>query len=396
VGISGTRVVVGAHMDDTVATDSGSAYVYDLGGATPAVPAFTLNNPGPATRDNFGISVAIDGVRVVIGATQDDTGATNAGSAYIYDLSRATPTVPLATFNNPGPSFNDQFGNSVGISGARVVVGAAANFAGASSSGSAYVYDLSGMTPTVAVATLNNPAPAAFDLFGKSVAISGTRVAVGAYADDTGAADGGSAYLYDLSNATPTVPVATLGNPAPALGDQLGFSVAIDGSTVVIGAPFDNSPETDNGSAYVFGPLTSSPIEEWKWRQLGNQFAPDLGDFDSDGVNNLGEYGLLRSPRRSEGAPFSAAPELYPEGERLHLIVPRDPARNDITLEVQATDNLLGPWTTIASSVLGAPFTGPGYFGGDDATPGVKSVEVRDTVNIIDAPQRFLRVQVRH
>ena len=70
--------------------------------------------------------------------------------------------------------------------------------------------------------------------------------------------------------------------------------------------------------------------------------------------------------------------------------------RNDITLEVQATGNLLGAWTTIATSTLGAPFTGPGYFGGDAATPGVKSVDVRDTVNLPDAPQRYLRVRVRH
>jgi hypothetical protein len=97
-----------------------------------------------------------------------------------------------------------------------------------------------------------------------------------------------------------------------------------------------------------------------------------------------------------EGEPFSAAPALYPEGERLRLFVPRDPARNDITLEVQTTGNVAGPWTTIATSMLGAPFTGPGYFGGDSATPGVKSVEIRDTVNVTDAPQRFLRVRVRH
>ncbi|HZJ16325.1 MAG TPA: hypothetical protein VFD27_14820 [Chthoniobacteraceae bacterium] len=70
--------------------------------------------------------------------------------------------------------------------------------------------------------------------------------------------------------------------------------------------------------------------------------------------------------------------------------------RNDITLEVQATGDLLGPWTTIATSTLGAPFTGPGYFGVDSSTPAVKLVEVRGTVNIADSPQRFLRVRVKH
>ncbi len=47
-------------------------------------------------------------------------------------------------------------------------------------------------------------------------------------------------------------------------------------------------------------------------------------------------------------------------------------------------------------ATLGAPFTGPGYVGGDDATPGVKTVEVRDLVNLSAATQRWLRVKVTH
>ena len=65
-----------------------------------------------------------------------------------------------------------------------------------------------------------------------------------------------------------------------------------------------------------------------------------------------------------------------------------------MTVEVQAADNAAGPWTTIAASAFGAAFSGPGYVSGDSATPGIKTVEIRDTVNIADAPARFLRVQV--
>ena len=49
----------------------------------------------------------------MVGADADDTGATDAGSAYVYDLSSATPTVPVATLNNPGPAASDKFGYSV-------------------------------------------------------------------------------------------------------------------------------------------------------------------------------------------------------------------------------------------------------------------------------------------
>jgi hypothetical protein len=47
----------------------------------------------------------------------------------------------------------------------------------------------------------------------------------------------GSACIFDLANATPTVPVSTLANPSPAMNDHFGFSVAIDDGGVWLGAP---------------------------------------------------------------------------------------------------------------------------------------------------------------
>ena len=80
--------------------------------------------------------------------------------------------------------------------------------------------------------------------------------------------------------------------------------------------------------------------------------------------------------------------------ERLRMFFTRDPARNDVTLEVQSADS---PWTTVAASTLGGVTTGPGYVGGDDATPGLKTVEVRDTVDLSSATaSRYLRVKVTH
>jgi hypothetical protein len=259
VAVSGNLMVVGSYLDDAGATDAGSAYVYDLSSATPTVPIFTLNNPGPATGDEFGISVAISGTRVVVGAGSDNTGATDAGSAYVYDLSSGTPSVPVVSLNNPDPAVGDRFGNSVSISGSRVMVGARFDDAGATDAGSAYVYDLNSGTPSMPAATLNNPSPAADDNFGRSVSISGTRVVVGAYGDDTGAQSAGSAYVYDLSTGTPGLPVATLNDPDPVVGDNFGWSVAISGTRVVVGARYDDTGTTDSGSVYVYDLSSGTP-----------------------------------------------------------------------------------------------------------------------------------------
>ncbi|MCX6876480.1 MAG: choice-of-anchor D domain-containing protein [Verrucomicrobia bacterium] len=259
VAISGTRVVVGAWLDDTVANDAGSAYVYDLASGTPTVPVATLNKPGPAAGDYFGYSVAISGTKVVVAAVWDDTGATNTGSAYIYDLESVTPTIPVVTLHNPHPGPTEDFGTSVAISGTRVVVSARLDDTGAADAGSVYVYDLGSGTPTVPIATLNNPRAAMSDYFGVSVAIFGTRVVVGANGDDTGASNAGSAYVYDMTGSTPTVPVVTLNNPSPSDGDGFGHSVAISGTRVVVGAPWDDTGASDSGCAYVYDLSSGTP-----------------------------------------------------------------------------------------------------------------------------------------
>jgi len=260
VAISATRVVVGAPYDSTGARYAGIAYVYDVNSGTPAVPVTTLNNPGQALNGNFGTSVAISGSRMVVGAVYDNTGVANTGNAYVYELASATPTVPVFTLNNPGSSIDNLFGSSVAISGTRVVVGAYGDDTGATNSGCAYVYDLSGSNPIVPVATLNNPSPAVEDFFGYSVAISGTRVAVGAYGDDTGAPNAGSAYVYDLTSSTPAVPVATLNNPNAAVDGYFGWSVAIDNVCLVVGAPADDAEMIDAGRAYVYDLTSGTPM----------------------------------------------------------------------------------------------------------------------------------------
>jgi len=259
VAISGTRVLVGARWDDTGAEDAGSAYVYDLAGATPALPMLTLTNPSPTYEALFGSSVAISGTRIVIGAYQGDTEFIETGVAYVYDMNTATPSVPVATLNSPTSADFDQFGGSVAISETRVVVGAYQDDTGAEDAGSAYVYDLTSATPSTSVATLNDPSPALHDLFGYSVAVSGTRVVVGAYQDDTGAEDAGSAYVYDLAGFAPTVPVAILKNPDPTMDDQFGFSVAISGERVVVGAYRDDTATENAGSAYVYDLASATP-----------------------------------------------------------------------------------------------------------------------------------------
>ena len=154
----------------------------------------TINNPTPAENDVFGFSASIDGNKFIVGAPYDDTGAYGAGSAYLFD---STTGALLQTFNNPTPVITeDFFGNSVSISGDKVLIGADSDDTGATNAGSAYLFDA---TTGALLQTFNNSTPVAGDFFGYSVSLlslSGDKILIGVAQDDTGATNAGSAYLY--------------------------------------------------------------------------------------------------------------------------------------------------------------------------------------------------------
>ena len=224
---------------------AGGSYVYDLSSATPSVPVATLNNPSHALDDNFGYSVAISGTQIVVGALYDDTGATNTGIAYRYDISSPTPTAPTTNLYSFDLREIGAFGTTAVISGTRVVVGTYGD--SGDSVGKVYAYDQSSATPLVPV-ELNGYFWG--ENFGRSLAISGSRLVVGATAGFGGP---GHAYVYDLNSATPSVPVITLTSNNP----DFGYSVAISGTRVVIGNY--GSVSNGGGNAFVYDLVSATP-----------------------------------------------------------------------------------------------------------------------------------------
>lgn len=142
--------------------------------------------------------------------------------------------------------------------------------------------------------------------------------------------------------------------------------------------------------------IAAQPYSRWKIGLLDDILAPDTGNPDGDGYTNLAEYALVLSPDSPEQGP-STGVGSYGEGNRLRVLFKRDPARNDVTIDVQAADSLLGEWQVIATCAPGALTTGPGYVFGDSPGTGLKTIEVRDVINLGDPEhtQRFLRIKVR-
>ncbi len=216
-----------------ILTYSVSNYVY-------GVHFQIFNNPTPEPNDLFGKSISIDGNHVLIGSNRDDTGARNAGSVYLFDTSGNL----LQTINNPNPMRGDFFGDSVSIYGNNVLVGAIGVDVGSEGAGSVYLFNTSGNL----LQTFYNPTPAPNDNFGQSVAISGNKVLVGAYTDDTGAEDVGSVYLFDISGNL----LETINKPNPMSGDNFGLSLSIYENYILVGADREDAGAEDVGSVYLF------------------------------------------------------------------------------------------------------------------------------------------------
>ena len=135
--------------------------------------------------------------------------------------------------------------------------------------------------------------------------------------------------------------------------------------------------------------------EQWKQTMLGDPAAPDLGDPDGDGMATILEYALLQHPTVS-GNPPPPGIGMFPEGRRLTMTLQRDPARNDVSIEVLAAPGAAGPWTVVASSVNGAPFSGPGYVSGETAGTAVRTVIIKDSAADPADSRRFMRIRVVH
>jgi hypothetical protein len=307
VAVSGSKVVVGAPGDDDGAEDSGRVYVYEIGVLPVTAATAVLPNPAPSAGDRFGQSVAVSGDIVVVGAEADDTGGEDSGIAYVFDLASPTPGVPVHLLANPSPAPGDHFGAAVAVSGSLIVIGAPKDDQGAADGGVAYVYDISSGTPAVALHVIPNPTPQADDGFGNAVGISGTLVGIGASGDDTGASNAGAAYAFELSGPSPTVPLHTLPNPDPAGEDRFGNAIAVSAPRIVVGTSLDNNP-TDSGRSYSFNMTSATPTVPSATQKKSTSTS---GDLFGASVGVSGAIVVVGTPSDNKTAPDKGAAYIF-------------------------------------------------------------------------------------
>jgi hypothetical protein len=259
VALSGDTAVVGAARDDDKGNDSGSAYVFTRSGTSWSLQA-KLTAADGAAGDVFSISVALSGDTAVIGADLDNEKGENSGAAYVFTRSGSTWSQQAKLTAADGAA-GDLFGIRVALSGDTAVIGAARDDDKGDNSGAAYVFIRSGTTWSQQ-AKLTAADGAASDRFGTRVALSGNSAVIGAILDDDKSDNSGSAYVFTRSGTTWSQ-LAKLTATDGAADDVFGWSVALSGDIVVIGAPTSIFVlPGGTGSAYVFDINRDDIIDE--------------------------------------------------------------------------------------------------------------------------------------
>lgn len=295
VGISDSYAIVGAYTEDSTNVNNvgyvGAAYIYDLSDGS---LKYSLANPNPHIWDGFGWTSAISDSYAIVGAGDDDTLATNGGSVYVYDVTDGsllytingshadgrfgtglaingsymlvgeahisrrkahiydlTDGSLVHTFDDPVSSGNTQFGYALAMTDTHAIISA---FANNSFMGAAYIYDLSDNSLLYTLENANS-ANNSHASFGRTVALNDSYAVVGSPAEAVNGVDQvGQAFVFDLSDGSL---VDTIDHPdavGNAQGDNFGYSVSINNTHLVVGAFREQGTDGSDaaGSVYIF------------------------------------------------------------------------------------------------------------------------------------------------
>ncbi|MEO0558930.1 MAG: T9SS type A sorting domain-containing protein [Bacteroidota bacterium] len=292
VALDGDRALIGAPGHDSGGLGAGAVYVFEgSSGSWSQSQKLTAADSEPG--DEFGTTVSLDGPRALIGAHREGTDTSPfEGAAYVFDLTGGTwmQTQKLKAGDaTPG----DKFGTSVSLDGDRALIGAPEDDIGAAGDdGSAYVFDLvAGVWSEAQKLTASDATT--LDYFGESVALDGDRALIGAYGDDPGTGGNyGSAYVFDLAGGSWNETTKLTAGDGTSL-DWFGYAVALEGDRALIGAWGDNTDRGDRvGSAYVFDLVGGS------WSESAKLEASDAlqGEQLGTSVSLDGDHALLGAP----------------------------------------------------------------------------------------------------
>ena len=310
ISSDGTNVAIGAIGNSGGGSDAGQVRVYQY--SNNAWSQIGLDIDGEAAGNQSGMSVALsgDGTTVAIGAS-GNSGINGAYSGHVRVYRNIAGTWTKLGADIDGEATNNASGSAVAISldGNIVAIGAPFNSDNGNSAGQVRVYQYSNNAWTKIGADIDGES--LNDNSGQAVAISsdGTIVAIGAPQNSNGNGNGsGQVRVYRNIAGTWTKLGADI--DGEAAGDVSGSSVAIssDGTTVAIGAPFNDGTGNSAGQLRVYQYSNSS------WTKIGSDIdgnAASDGSGRSVAISSDGTIVAVGAPQSSMFSSEKGYVKLY-------------------------------------------------------------------------------------
>jgi len=315
LALSGDTLAVGADLEDSNATgidgdeqenslsSSGAVYIYTRSGTQWSQQAY-IKASNTDAGDRFGISVALSGDTLAVGANQEDSNATgiggvqndnsrdNAGAVYVFTRDAETWSQE-AYIKASNTDAGDSFGTSIALFGDALAVGANGEASGDTgidanqddnsqvNAGAVYVFvrDGAAWSQQAYIKASNtgetDPVTNVNDAFGLSLALSGDTLAVGAVFEDSGSSaingdqadnsqeKAGAVYVFVRDGAAWSQQ-AYIKPSNTGSGDEFGWSLALSGDNLAVGAHYEDSSSTgidgdqnndlllNSGAVYLF------------------------------------------------------------------------------------------------------------------------------------------------
>ncbi len=316
VSTDGDRIAVGSYFEDvtiggTNYASNGAAYVFRrvVGGPSDGdwvheQSITQLDGQGSAW---FGYSVAIEGDRLVVGAPQKHKAGFGfwTGAAYFFERGVDDTWTQTTKVHSPDSTSSERFGRSVALSGDRAVVGAPMHKSPGADYGAVYTFARNG-GGTWALDQKVAPVDAEqASQFGERVAMSGNRIAVGAWsASITGMSQRGNAWVFSRGNGGWSAGSKLL-DSTPGIQEHFGNGVGISGEYMIVGCPRDVNGESMRGSATIFKHNCAMPTCGPDINNDGEVNGADLGillaawggvgvaDINGDGIVNGADLGMM-------------------------------------------------------------------------------------------------------
>jgi len=283
---SPARIIVGAHEDDDMSKDSGSAYIFlnDPPGSDQWIQEAKLLAPDGGPYNLFGCAVGIDGDMAIVGARRKGAVEYNSGAVYVYENDGAGTwsfTERLVASEVEG---HDEFGSALDFSmkssTPRLIVGTYFDDDMAQDAGAVYVYHHDG-THWIEDQKLTASDGEKWDWFGRHVDLDNTstqpRLIAGSWRDEDHGEFAGAAYVFRYDDTDGWIEEQKLLASDGAEYDCFGYAVAIEGETVLVGAYSDDDGEELTGSAYVYRYDGTQWNEEMKLHPADAQYPDAFG-----------------------------------------------------------------------------------------------------------------------